>query len=148
MQRQLVTGLEGALGSTVGPGGDLFVPDSKAGAILRIDPKTGDFTTFASGLPQLIPDVDPNVGGVTDVTFHDGKAFALVTLVDDPTLFPTGQVNGIYRIDGPSSYTIIADIGAYNLAHPPTGFDFFVSTGVSYAIQNLSRGLSCYRRPP
>ncbi len=55
LQQPLVTGLEGGLGSTIGPGGDLFVPDSKAGAILRIDPKTGDYTTFASGLPQLIP---------------------------------------------------------------------------------------------
>src|SRR6266498_6078926 len=72
LQRQLVTGLGGGLGSTIGPGGDLFVPDSKAGAILRIDPKTGDYTTFARGLPQLIPAVDPYIGGITDVTFLDG----------------------------------------------------------------------------
>ena len=70
----------------------------------------------------------------------DGKAYALVTLVDDPNLFPTGQVNGIYRIDGPNSFTVIADIGAFNIAHPPTGFDFDVSTGVLYAIQTYRGG--------
>jgi hypothetical protein len=134
----LVKGLAGSLGSAIGPGGDLFVPDPKAGAILRIDPKTGDYTTFASGLPQLIPAV--GIGGITDVAFLDGKAYALVTLVDDPNLFPTGQVNGIYRIDGPNSFKVIADIGAYNIAHPPTGFDFFVSTGVSYSIQTYRGG--------
>jgi hypothetical protein len=139
LQKQLVTGLEGGLGSTTGPGGDLFVPDSKAGTILRIDPKTGDYTIFASGLPKLIPAVDPNIGGVSDVAFIGGTAYALVTAVDDP-LFPTGQVNGIYRIDGPNSYTVIADIGAFNLAHPPTGFDFEVATGVLFAMQTYRGG--------
>src|SRR6478672_12951910 len=105
LQEQLVTGLGGGWGSTVGPGGDLFIPDGKAGAILRVDPKTGDYTTFASGLPQLIPDV--GIGGISDVAFLDGKAYALVTMVEDP-LFPTGQVNGIYRIDGPNSFTVVA----------------------------------------
>src|SRR4051794_40069238 len=50
----LVKGLTPSLGSAIGPDGDLFVPDPKAGAILRIDPKTGDYTTFVSGLPQVI----------------------------------------------------------------------------------------------
>jgi hypothetical protein len=139
LQGQLVAGLGGGTGSTTGPGGDLFVPDSKAGTILRIDPKTGDYTIFASGLPRLIPEVDPNFGGVTDVAFIGGTAYALVSAVDDP-LFPTGQVNGIYRIDGPNSYTVIADIGAFNLAHPPTGIEFEVATGVLYAIQPYRGG--------
>ena len=138
MKAQLVTGLGGGWGSTVGPGGDLFIPDGQAGAILRVDPKTGQYTTFASGLPQLIPDV--GIGGISDVAFFGGKAYALVTLVDDPTLFPTGQVNGIYRIDGPNSFTVIADIGAYNVAHPPSGFEFDVSTGVLYSIQTYRGG--------
>ncbi len=138
MPRQLVKDLGGSTGSTIGPGGDLFVPDNKAGTILRIDPKTGDYTTFVSGLPQVI--LPNGLGGITDVAFLGGKAYALVTLVDDPTLFPTGQVNGIYQIDGPNSFKVIADIGAYNIAHPPTGFDFFVSTGVLYSIQTYRGG--------
>src|SRR5690349_9472642 len=105
LQRRLVKGLAPSLGSTRGPGGDLFVPDPLTGSILRIDPKTGDYTTFASGLPlKVLPDI--GLGGIHDVAFLGGKAYALVTMVDDP-LFPTGQVNGIYRIDGPNSYTII-----------------------------------------
>ncbi|HEY6975547.1 MAG TPA: hypothetical protein VH396_04620, partial [Chitinophagaceae bacterium] len=136
--KRLVKDLAGSLGSSIGLGGDLFVPDPVVGSILRIDPRTGDYKTFASGLPQLIPDV--GLGGITDVAFLGGKAYALVTMVDDPNLFPTGQVNGIYRIDGPKSFKVIADIGAYNIAHPPTGFDFFVSTGVLYSIQTYCGG--------
>ena len=134
--QQLVTGLEGASGSTIGPGGALFVTEGAAGRISRVNPTTGNVTTFASGLPPSII----GIGGVIDVAFIGSTAYALVTLVDDPNLFPTGQVNGIYRIDGPNSFTVIADIGAYNIAHPPTGFDFFVSTGVLYAIQTYHGG--------
>jgi hypothetical protein len=139
LQGQLVTGLSGGTGSTTGPSGDLFVPDNRAGTILRIDPKTGDYSIFASGLPQMIPEVDPNFGGITDVAFIGGTAYALVSAVDDP-LFPTGQVNGIYRIDGPNSYTVIADIGAFNIANPPTGIEYEVATGVLYAIQPYRGG--------
>jgi hypothetical protein len=128
---QLAEGLGVSYGSTVGPDGKLYVPDAQAGIIYRIDPKTGDRSAFASGLPKLIPEV--GIGGIMDVVFLGGKAYALVTLVDD-ALFPTGQVNGIYRIDGPNSFEVIADIGAFNLAHPPTGFPFDVATGVLYSI--------------
>jgi hypothetical protein len=85
----------------------------------------------------LIPDV--GIGGISDVAFLNGKAYALVTLVDDP-LFPTGQVNGIYRIDGPNSFTVIADIGAFNLANPPSGFPIDVLTGVLYAMDTYRDG--------
>ncbi|NEU06890.1 ScyD/ScyE family protein [Flavihumibacter sp. R14] len=136
---QLVTGIDGTvIGSTIGPGGDLFVPSSAAGAILRIDPETGNYTTFASGLPQEMPGFE--FGGITDLAFIGSTAYALVSAVDDPNFFPTGQVNGIYRIDGPNSYTIIADIGAYNIANPPTGFNVDVVTGILYSIQPYQGG--------
>jgi len=124
----LVTGLQSGSGSTIGPGGDLFVTEGAAGRILRVDPKTGDVTTFASGLPPFIV----GIGGLMDVTFLDGTAYAIVTLVG--TQFGTDDLVGIYRIDGPDSYTVIADIGAFALANPPsTGF--FVLTGVQYSIE-------------
>ncbi len=132
----LVSGLSGSSGSTIGPGGALYVTEGAVGKISSIDPKTGNITTFASGFPPSLI----GIGGVYDVAFLGGTAYALVTLVDDPNLFPTGEVNGIYRVDGPDSYTIIADIGAYNLAHPPTGFDYFVNTGVLYSIQTWRGG--------
>ena len=50
----LVTGLEGGSGSTIGPGGALYVTEGAAGRISRVDPKTGEITTFASGLPKSI----------------------------------------------------------------------------------------------
>src|SRR5882724_10056064 len=50
----LVTGLQGASGSTVGPDGALYVTEGAAGRISRVDPQTGELTTFASGLPPSI----------------------------------------------------------------------------------------------
>ncbi len=134
--QMLVSGLEGASGSTIGPGGALYVTEGAAGRLSSINPKTGEITEVASGLPPSLI----GIGGANDVAFIDGVAYVLVTLVDDPNLFPTGEVNGIYRVDGPNSFTVIADIGAYNLANPPTGFDYFVSTGVLYAIQTYRGG--------
>lgn len=132
----LVSGLEGASGSTVGPGGALFVTEGAAGRISRVDPETGAVTTFASGLPpQVIP-----LGGAIDVAFIGGTAYVLVTVVDDP-LFPTGQINGIYRVDGPNSFTVIADLGAFNVANPPSGsFGVDLVTGVLYALDVFRGG--------
>src|SRR5947209_6660415 len=129
----LVTGLEGATGSTVGPDGALYVTEGVAGRISRVDPQTGEKTTFASGLPQRLP-IGLSVGGAIDVAFIDNIAYVLVTLVNDP-LFLSSDVDGIYRVDGPHSLTVVADIGAFNLANQPSGFDIAVRTGLQYALQ-------------
>jgi hypothetical protein len=127
---QLPTDLEGGSGSTVGPGGALYVTESLAGRISRVDPRTGEITTFASGLPKQIPSV--GVGGTIDVAFIGGTAYALVTLVG-PDVGGSDTV-GIYRIDGPDSFTVVADIGAFAVDNPPeTPFD--VPTGVQYALE-------------
>jgi len=129
----LASGLQGSAGSTIGPDGALYVTEGAAGKISRIDPKTGDVTTFASGLPlAVIP-----IGGAWDVAFIGKTAYALVTLVGPDV--GGNDVVGIYRIDGPDSFTIIADIGAFSLANPPK-IDFFVPTGVQYAIQTTDNG--------
>lgn len=134
----LTDGLGVSLGSTIGPGGDLYVPNGSTGSITRVDAGTGQHSTFASGLPPLLAGV--GIGGVTDVAFIGNTAYALVTIVDDPTLFPTGAVNGIYRIDDATHATVVADIGAFNLAHPPVGIDFFISTGVLYSLHPYRGG--------
>src|SRR5215469_15194034 len=73
---RLVTGLQGATGSTVGPDGALYVTEGAVGRISRVDPQTGEKTTFASGLPPSII----GIGGAIDVAFIDNIAYALVTL--------------------------------------------------------------------
>ena len=130
----LVTGLEGATGSTVGPDGALYVTEGAAGRISRVDPQTGEKTTFASGLPPSII----GIGGAIDLAFIDNIAYALVTLVGSQ--FGTSDVVGIYRVDGPDSFTVVADIGAFNLSHQPSGFDIAVPTGLQYALQTYRGG--------
>jgi len=128
---QLLTGLEGGAGSTVGPGGALYVTETAAGRISRVDPRTGEITTFASGLPKSIPALG-GLGGAMDVAFIGGTAYALVTLVGPDV--GGSDVVGIYRVDGPESFTVIADIGAFALSNPPsTPFD--VPTGLQYALE-------------
>src|SRR6266581_4513694 len=133
---RLVTGLQGAMGSTIGPDGALYVTEGAIGTISRVDPQTGEKTTFASGLPPAII----GIGGAIDVAFIDNTAYVLVTLVNDP-LFPSSNVDGIYRVDGPDSFTVVADIGAFNLANPPTiQFPYFIATGLQYALQTYRGG--------
>lgn len=133
----LVTGFEEFQGSTVGPGGALFVTAPLTGRIWRVDPKTGAVTLFASGLPARIPDFFFIGSGVVDVAFLDGTAYALVTGVA-PDL-EGHDIVGIYRIDGPNSFTVVADLGAFSVAHPPAT-DFFVPTGFQYAIEPFRGG--------
>jgi len=136
---RLVTDLaQGAKGSTIGPDGALYVTEGAAGRISRVDPQTGDKTTFASGLPPAIISIGgSSIGGAIDVAFIDNIAYVLVTLVDS-YVGGTG-VDGIYRVDGPDSFTVVADIGAFNVANPPsTPFD--VPTGLQYALQTYRGG--------
>ena len=128
-----VSGLQGAFGSTIGPGGALFVAEAAAGRISRIDPRTGDVTTFASGLPSNAA----VGGGVFDVAFIGQTAYALVSLVTREV--GGSGADGIYRLDGPNSFTLVADIGAFNRANPPET-DFFVPTGVPFAVEPFRDG--------
>jgi hypothetical protein len=129
----LVTGLAGATGSTVGPGGALYVTEGAAGRVSHVDPQTGEVTTVASGLPPSLI----GIGGAIDVAFIGSTAYVLVTLVDS---FVGGNaIDGIYRVDGPNSFTIIADLGAFSMNNPPkTPFD--LPTGVQFALQPFRGG--------
>jgi sugar lactone lactonase YvrE len=129
----LVSGLQGGSGSTIGPGGDLFVTEGLAGRISRVDLRTGTVSTFASGLPLSIV----GIGGAMDIAFIGSTAYVLVTLVGADV--GGSDVVGVYRVDGPDSFTVIADIGEFALANPPDT-SFFVPTGVQYAIQTYRGG--------
>jgi hypothetical protein len=129
----LVSGIKGGAGSALGPGGALFVTESAAGQITRIDPKTGATTVFASGLPTSTI----GLGGAMDIAFIGSKAYVLVTLVSADV--GGSSKDGIYRMDGPNSFTVIADIGAWSVANPPaTAFD--VPTGLQYAFDVYQGG--------
>lgn len=130
---QFVTGLQGASGSTIGPDGALYVTEGAAGRISRVDPLTGEVTTWAEGLPPSLI----GIGGAVDVAFLDGVAYALVTLVG-ADVGGTDTV-GIYRVDGPSQFSVIADIGAFSIANPPPTA-FFLPTGVQYAMDAFRGG--------
>ena len=110
----LVTGLQELQGSAVGPGGALFVTAPLTGSIWRVDPTTGAVTLFATGLPPRVPIPEFIGSGVVDVAFIGGTAYALVTGVG-PDL-GGDDVVGIYRVDGPNSFTVVADIGAFSIA--------------------------------
>jgi hypothetical protein len=131
----LVAGLQGGSGSTIGPDRALYVTENAAGRITRVDPRTGATTTYASGLPKLIPAV--GFGGPVDVAFLGRTAYVLVTLVG-PDVGGSDMV-GIYRVDGPTSFSVVADIGAFSIANPPAT-DFFVPSGVQYALQAYRGG--------
>ena len=128
-----VAGLAGGSGSTVGPGGDLYVTEGFAGRVSRVDSRTGVVTPFADGLPPSIV----GIGGAMDVAFIGGTAYVLVTLVGPDV--GGSDVVGIYRVDDADSFTVIADIGAFSLANPPSTA-FFVPTGVQYAIETYRGG--------
>jgi sugar lactone lactonase YvrE len=133
---RLVAGLEGGSGSTIGPDQALYVTENAAGRITRVDPRTGATTTYASGLPTLIPAV--GFGGPVDIAFLGRTAYVLVTLVGPDV--GGSDVVGIYRVDGPDRFTVVADIGAFSIANPPAT-DFFVPSGVQYALQTYRGGL-------
>ena len=149
-QFKIAEGLHGAQGSTVGPDGALYVTERLAGRISRVDPWTGDVSTFAEGLP--VPAIDIGVGGATDVAFIDGVAYALVTVVgpglDEICVFVLNlapgcagaDVVGIYRIEGPASASLVADIGTFSADNPPATC-FFLGQGVQYSIEPFRGGL-------
>jgi sugar lactone lactonase YvrE len=132
---RLVSGLASGSGSTIGPGGDLYVTEAATGRILRVDPESGEVATYASGLPQLIAGV--GIGGAMDIAFIGKTAYVLVTLVGPDV--GGSSVVGIYRVDAPDSVTVVADIGAFSVANPPTT-SFFVPTGVQYALETYRGG--------
>ena len=129
----LVSGLASGSGSTIGPGGALYVTEGATGRLLRVDPQSGHVSVVASGLPPAIV----GIGGAMDVVFIGSTAYVLVTLVGSDV--GGSSAVGIYRVDGPSEFTLIADIGSFALQHPPSTA-FFVPTGVQYAIEAYRGG--------
>ena len=67
-----------------------------------------------------------------DVAFLGHTAYALVTLVGRDV--GGTSVVGLYRVEGRHQSSVVADIGAWLIAHPPVQ-PFFGLSGVQYALQ-------------
>ena len=127
-----------ASGSTIGPDGGLYVTDPNAGSLLRVDRRSGEVATVATGLPPQVL----GVGGAMDVAFVGRTAYVLVTLVGGDIIGGPhiGDATvGIYRLGRDGQFTVVADLGAWAVDHPPAT-DHFITTGVHYALQRYGRG--------
>jgi hypothetical protein len=130
-------------GSTVGPDGALYVTDGNNGNVLRVDPRSGAKSIYASGLPPKVL----GIGGAMDAAFVGHTLYVLVTMVSGDLLPPVGPAHfgddadkvGIYRLERDGTFTVVADIGAWAVANKPTG-DYFITTGVQYALQPYRGG--------
>lgn len=127
---RLVTGLASGSGSTVGPDGDLYLTEGVDGKVFRVDRRTGEVTTFAEGLPPRLPHI--GVVGAMDVEFVGGTAYVIVAGVGSD--LGGDDIVGVYRVDGPDSVTVVADLGQFSLDNPPEPA-FFVPTGVPFAME-------------
>lgn len=132
--RQLAEGLAGGSGSAIGPDGALYVTETAAGRISRIDLESGEITIFAEGLPKEMV----GIGGAMDVAFLGDTAYALVTLVGEDV--GGSDTVGIYRVDGRDGFTVVADIGAFSSQNVPTNTQIDVPSGVQYAMEPHGEG--------
>jgi hypothetical protein len=131
----LVGGLDRGGGSTIGPDGALYVTEPDAGRLSRVDPDTGAVTTVASGLPVRIV----LAGGAMDVAFLGSTMYALTSMVSEDV--GGSAVTGIFRVTSEDTCEVVADIGAWSLQNPPPAdIDFFVPTGVPYAMEAYRGG--------
>jgi hypothetical protein len=131
----LASGLEGAMGSTIGPDGALYVTEGATGKVSRVDPQSGEMTAFASGLPRAVMPI----GGAVDVAFMDETAYVLVSMVGSDLDPDSEAVAGIYRVDGPDRFTVIADLGTFSINNPSES-EVSVSSGVYHALDLFDGG--------
>jgi hypothetical protein len=98
----------------VGP----YLGANSGARISMIDPE-GHRTTFADGFPssQTSVDLGSLVSGVADVAFIGNNMYALLAGAGCSHGVPDVP-NGIAKVAADGSWSIIADLGAYQRAHP------------------------------
>jgi sugar lactone lactonase YvrE len=129
----VATGLQGTSGATIGPDGALYATEALLGQVTRIDPRTGETSVYASGLPARVI----GLGGAIDVAFVGRTAYVLVTVVGADV--GGDQVSGVYRVDGPAAFTVVADLGAFSVANPPD-YPVDLPQGLQFALEPYRGG--------
>lgn len=110
--------------------------EGRAGKITRVDPWTGEKSDYGTNLPQG-GELIPGLGGPAVVAFIDGVAYVLVNLVNG--CFGGPDEMGIYEMEAPDHFEVLADLGTFNNDNPPaTPFD--LGCGVPYAIEPFRGG--------
>ncbi len=145
----LVSDLQSAQGSTVGPDGALYVGEAgtgegtafetpegevfpgSTGRISRIDPETGVRNTIADGLPS-VGFGDGSATGIVDVAYMGDDLYFLTTGGGAAMGLPDSP-NGVYRIEG-DDFELVADIGGFNEDNP-VDFEDAGPSGNPFAIQ-------------
>ena len=111
---RLVSGLDGARAAPSAPMARCTSPKRSRQDLARRSADRGHHDVrerSAEDVPTI------GIGGAMDVAFIGKTAYVLVTLVGPDV--GGSDVVGIYRVDGPDSFTVVADIGAFSVANPP-----------------------------
>jgi hypothetical protein len=131
---QLVSGLLNPRGMKVGPDGMIYVAEAGhagdmqvgpadspstsgfTGRISKVDPATGTRTTVADNLPSNGGPEGDSVGPA-DVAFIGNQLYYVQTHGGEAYGFPDNPT-GLYKVNGNGTVTLVADIGAFNIANP------------------------------
>jgi hypothetical protein len=131
----LTSGLQGPIGITGRPGSRTVCRRRGGGQDLAGRSEHRRNNLIASRLPKRLAGF--GFGGPVDVAFIGNTAYVLVS-----GRYSCGvgdSIDGIYRVDGPNTFTVVADLGAWSFAHPPkTGAE--IPTGVHYALHTYRGG--------
>jgi hypothetical protein len=144
---KLAGGLINPRGIKVGPDGMLYVAEAgtggttvagsgadqsmsgSTGRISKINPATGTVTTVAANLPSNAGSHGDAVGPA-DVAFLNGQLYYAQTHGGVAFGFPNSPT-GVYKVNSNGTVTLVADIGAFNIANPPLS----VRTGAAQDIE-------------
>ena len=147
---QLVGGLLSPRGMKIGPDGMIYVAEAGTGGdtavgtgdsqshsgltgrISKVDPATGTRTTVADKLPSNAGAEGDSVGPA-DVAFIGSTLYYAQTHGGTAFGFPSNPT-GVYKVNSDGTTTLVADIGAFNIANPvndvkPGGGQFDIEPG-------------------
>ncbi len=131
--KHLAGGLLSPRGMKIGPDGMIYVADAGSagdivapydqsksgltGKIAKVDPSTGAVTVLADNLPSNGSGEGDNVGPA-DVAFVGNTLYYIQTHAGTAYGFDASTPTGLYKVNDNGTVTLVADIGAFNIANP------------------------------